>query len=56
MDTYTGSLLRKSQEEQRRAEFITNAYERRHRAMELEVRIVELEPVSYTHLTLPTMQ
>jgi len=45
VDTYTGSLWRKSQEEQRRAEFITNAYERRHRAMELEVRIVELEPM-----------
>jgi len=45
VDTYTGSLWRKSQEEQRRADFITNAYERRHRTMELEVRIVELEPM-----------
>ena len=45
VDTYTGSLWRKHQEEQRRAEFITKAYERRHRAMELDVKIVELEPM-----------
>ncbi len=45
VDTYTSSVWRRHQEELRRAEFITNAYERMHRAMELDVRIVELEPM-----------
>ena len=45
VDTYTGSLWRRRQEGQRRAEFITSAYERRHRAMELDVKIVMLEPM-----------
>ena len=45
VDTYTGSLWRQQQEEQRRAEFITSAYERRHKTLELDVKIVELEPM-----------
>jgi DNA gyrase inhibitor GyrI/DNA-binding HxlR family transcriptional regulator len=45
VDTYTRSVWKKQQEEQRRAAFITSAYERRHKAMEFEVKIVELEPM-----------
>ena len=45
VDTYTCSVWKRQQEEQRRVEFITTAYERRHRPMEIEVKIVELEPM-----------
>ena len=45
VDTYTCSVWKSQQEEQRRVEFITTAYERRHRPMEIEVKIVELEPM-----------
>ena len=45
VDTYISSVWKRQQEEQRRVEFITSAYERRHRAMDLDVKIVELEPM-----------
>lgn len=45
VDTYTCSMWKRQQEEQRRAEFITSAYQRRHKEMEIEVKIVELEPM-----------
>jgi effector-binding domain-containing protein/DNA-binding HxlR family transcriptional regulator len=48
IDSYSGTLWKKKREEQLRAEFITKAYERRHKKMELNVKIVELEPMRVT--------
>jgi len=45
VDTYQSTLWRKQQEEQRRAMLIRKMYERRHDEMELDVKIVELNPM-----------
>ena len=45
VDTYQGTIWKRRQDEQRRAELIRNMYDRRHKEMKLDVKIVDLAPM-----------